>query len=157
MSSLLRNSTLETVFRPFPNSILREVYYVVMSNFCSGRKILFRKDSEYTQAKAERRNWQPRTQRTPKGGPKGGRGGASKTLTRKHSTTYVLRQTISLINSLRDSENFSQVSPSETAFGGSLKLLKSGFQEIILSRFCFSVRFAPAPLALPRGQNRTLL
>ena len=55
-----------------------------------------------------------------------------------------LPHSISLSKSLRNSQNFPQLTSSETAFGGSRK---SGFRRAILARFCFSVR-SPPPLAM---------
>ena len=50
-------------------------------------------------------------------------------------------RTISLLNSLRDSQNFLRNSFSRVS--------KNGFQRAILKRRCFSVRFAPPPLVFP--------
>ena len=82
-----------------------------------------------------------------KGGGKGGARPHEETIHGKQSPSPLTSvclprpQAISLSNSMRDSRMSPQVTPSETAFGGSPKLV---FQGAIFARFCFLGRSPPA-------------
>ena len=70
---------------------------------------------------------------------------------RPPSPRYVLPPpySISLRKSLRSAQYFPQPTTSENSFR---RVSKNGFRRAILARFCFSIRFAPPPLALPSFQ-----
>ena len=97
----------------------------------------------------------------PKGG--GQKRGGGQNLTRRPPTEnsfrppsprYVLPPpySISLSKSLRNCPEFPSADLLRNSFR---RVSKNGFRRAILARFCFSVRFAPTPLALPSINVKT--